>query len=361
MHRAFKPEDLEYFLPPTIWPTGIEQPIRPPKLVHLDLSHWIRFGQVEQGRDLPAYAELLSALRNAAHDDRALIVLSGAQFREIGKIKDPAQRRVLASVVEELTEFTYITSHVDIIRLELQASLDELTGTKGIGWNSTPLLGSSALNMMGRVGGLQIMESGHDITARLLAEDPNWEIRLAEMNRTAERMFLQGPDDAEAEAMRGDGYAPEQVEQSMIDNATLEAEWSHHIRQFLPAHRIRDLVLYRHLKLELLDMIVREQSARNIQIDDIFTDPVGGSRFVMSMPSSAVTVSMKAQYHQDPNRTWSVNDMYDIEALAITLPYCDVVFTDASARDAAIRRGLDQHFGTALPRRPEELTDLLTA
>ena len=81
----------------------------------------------------------------------------------------------------------------------------------------------------------------------------------------------------------------------------------------------------------------------------------------MSMPSTAVTVSMKAQYHQDRNRRWASNDLYEIDALALAIPYCDVAFTDASARDAAMRRGLDRHFDTILPRRPEELTSALHA
>lgn len=361
VHRALNPDDREYFLPPITWPSGLEEPTRPPRLIHLDLSQWIRFGRVAQGKGIGEYAELLDVLRETVRSQRARVVISGAQYRELLKIKDPAQRRALAAVVEEVTDFSYLTSHLDIVRLELGASLDALTGTEGINWGSTSLLGSSALNVMGRVGGLRIMENGNDVTARLVANDPSWRTRLAELNRMAERMLLHGPSDEEAEDMRGDGYSPEQVEQGMIDNATLEAAWSKEIRKYLPGHLIRDLVMFRHLQLELLDLIVREQLVRHIQVDDIFTDPLGGARFVLGMPSSAVTVSMKAQYHQDPNRSWSVNDLYDIEALAITLPYCDIVFADASARDAAIRRGLDQHFQTLLPRRPEDLTELLSS
>ena len=202
---------------------------------------------------------------------------------------------------------------------------------------------------MGRVGGLHIMEGEEDITERLLAADPSWGTRLFEMNRTAERMLLQGPADEDVETMRGEGYAPEVAEAQIATNATLEAVWSQRIRQHLPARRLRDLVLARHLSLELLDMIVHELFARQIGIEDIFEDPEGGARFVMSMPSSAVTVSMKAQYHQDPNRSWSANDIYDIDALAVTIPYCDVVFADASARGRRNQTRLGQAFPDVPP------------
>lgn len=86
------------------------------------------------------------------------VVLSGAQYGEVVKVKDPAQRRALGAVVEELSEFTYLTSRVDVIKLELEAALDQLTGTRGIGWTPIKLVGPSALNVLGRVGGLRIME-----------------------------------------------------------------------------------------------------------------------------------------------------------------------------------------------------------
>lgn len=327
--------------------------------MHLDLSHWIRFGRVIQGRGELPYVDLLNAMREAVRAGRVKVVLSGAQYAEVAKIKDPAQRRSLREVIEDLSAFTYLTSRVDVMKLELEATLNELTGTRGLEWAPIELVGTSALNVLGRVGGLRIMEGEHDITSRLLAEDPFWVERLAKMNLQAERMLLEGPSDEDAADMRADGYQPERLEQQVIDNAALEAEWSKQVEEHRRTHILRDLVGARFLGLELIDMLVREQIVRKIQVDDIFTTPEGGARFLMSMPTSAVTVSMKAQYHQDRNRQWTSNDLYDIDALALTIPYCDVVFADASARDAALRRGLDRHFDTLLPRRPDELTSVL--
>ena len=111
--------------------------------MHVDLAQWIRFGRVARGSGEPEYVDLLDALRLSVQKRQVRVVLSGAQYREISKIKDPSQRRALANIVEEITDFTYITSHVDIVRLELQASLDALTRTTGIPWGGVELLGSS--------------------------------------------------------------------------------------------------------------------------------------------------------------------------------------------------------------------------
>lgn len=355
-HRALDPHDREYFLPPLFWPTELRVPDGPPTIVHLDLAQWIRFGQVLQGRGDPTYAELLEVVLEAVRVRRIQIVISGAQYSEVIKIKDPAQRRALARVIEELSDFNYLASHVDVIRLELQTTLDRLTGTRGLGWGPIDLVGRSALNVMGRVGGLRVMQDGEDVTSSLLADDPSWVDRLAEMNRISERMLLHGPDDVEARELRADGYQPEQIEERVIGNAILEADWATQIKKYRRTHFTRDLVIARYIRLELMELLVREQMARDIQMNDIFTTPEDGMRFLMSMPSSAVVASMKAQYHQDPSRRWTSNDLFDIDALALAIPYCDIVFADAAARDAALRRGLDRHFGTFLPRRPADLT-----
>jgi len=359
MHRALNPGDAEYFLPVPDWPEKLVLPPRPPHLVHVDLAHWIRFGRVVQGRGDSEYARLLDALRTAVVARRIRIVLSGAQYREILKIKDPAQRQALAEIVEELTDFTYLAGHVEIMRLEMECTLNRLTPTTGIDWTAIDLLGQSALNVVGRKGGLRIMQEGEDVTASLLAEDPEWEARLAAMNRMAEQMLLRGPSDEEAEEIRADGYAPERAEQQLVNNATLENAWSEQIAPHRANYSLRRLVSARYLYLELNEMLAAELQARGLRLEDLFPSPEHADRFVLSMPSSAVTVSMKAQYHQDASRVWTANDMYDIDALALSLPYCDVVFADASTRDAAIRRGLDRHFSTFLPRKPADLVEHL--
>lgn len=46
------------------------------------------------------------------------------------------------------------------------------------------------------------------------------------------------------------------------------------------------------------------------------------------MPSVRVAVSLKTHYHKNRQHNWTTNDMYDIDALAVAMPYCDAVFAD---------------------------------
>lgn len=81
--------------------------------------------------------------------------------------------------------------------------------------------------------------------------------------------------------------------------------------------------------------------------------------FADSMPSSRVAISLKTRYHRDGRHQWTPNDIHDIDALAIAVPYCNAVFTDKAARNALAASPELRLFGTFLPRKPGELAEWL--
>jgi hypothetical protein len=58
-------------------------------------------------------------------------------------------------------------------------------------------------------------------------------------------------------------------------------------------------------------------------------------------------------------RRKTTNDIHDIDALSIAVPYCDAVFTDKAARNKVMSCPELEVFGTVVPRKPEELADWL--
>ena len=67
------------------------------------------------------------------------------------------------------------------------------------------------------------------------------------------------------------------------------------------------------------------------------------------MPSFDVVVTLKVAYHRNLSYSWTRNpDIYDIEALASTVPYCDIVVTDKSARFHVNSSGLAERLGTVV-------------
>ena len=78
-----------------------------------------------------------------------------------------------------------------------------------------------------------------------------------------------------------------------------------------------------------------------------------------SMPSFDVTVSLKTSYHRNPQHRWTPNDLYDIDAMAQTVPYCDVVVTDKAACSHINSSGLAERLGTKVIARLDDLPTLL--
>jgi hypothetical protein len=357
--RWCDPADAEHWLPQPIWPAALKRPESPPPVLFLDLNHWIELARADAGKGAPAHVRLLATLRRAVTADAVTIVLTSGLYREIIKIKDPKQRQSLTNLIAELSGPRYLPGLTDIFLAELSTALDATTGTTGTRYQQFDLVGTSALHALGKVGGLRVIDGdGVDRTAEYLTNTPGFAARFADANAEAERMLLAGPTDADVPRMRAEGYAPERPEQAVRDNAAFEAGWSKQIDPYRKSRNIRDLVIARHLALELLDMLEHERALRQFAVEDVVT-PVAARNLVMSMPSNATMVSMLAEYHHNPQKTWMENDIYDIHTLAAAVPYCDIVLTDAAARDALTRRHVHEWLNTEMPRRAENLSDSL--
>ncbi len=77
------------------------------------------------------------------------------------------------------------------------------------------------------------------------------------------------------------------------------------------------------------------------------------------MPSYDLAVTMKASYHRDGSRTWTPNDITDIDVLGSTLPYCDIVVMDNAVAAHATRTGMAARLGTTVLWRLDDLRPLL--
>jgi hypothetical protein len=58
------------------------------------------------------------------------------------------------------------------------------------------------------------------------------------------------------------------------------------------------------------------------------------------MPDTDVTAVLKTSRHRDATRTWTSNDMFDIDAPTVAVPYCDIVGTDNDQTHALTATGL---------------------
>jgi hypothetical protein len=74
------------------------------------------------------------------------------------------------------------------------------------------------------------------------------------------------------------------------------------------------------------------------------------------MPSSEVAIELKTAWHRNPAKTWAANDVHDIDALALAVPYCDIVVTEKACHHVLKNAGIDKRMHTLLLRDLRDLT-----
>jgi hypothetical protein len=349
--------------PAVVWPPRLLQPPRPPTLIYLDLNHYIGLARVVAGETAPdGYDNLLHAARGARQEDRAIFPLSATHYLEMSGIRDPAQRAALAEVMEELSGFQVMLGRVTIAGLEIDAVLDALLGTESRE-PRIPLLSPSFGWAFGMRGGLTIRDAdGNDSASsmRKTMGDREFERMMAEANLALEQDMLAGPPDEELPALQAMGYAPQKTRELTEQRAQQERE----LVALLDADtgwrrgRLRDVIGARELAREWINLITRAVLARGTSVGEVVREDRAQMRaFADGMPSSRVAISLKTRYHRNGQHQWTANDIHDIDALAVAVPYCDAVFTDRAARSALAAAPEIGPLGTFLPRRPRQLAD----
>ena len=69
-------------------------------------------------------------------------------------------------------------------------------------------------------------------------------------------------------------------------------------------------------------------------------------------------MSLKTGWHRNRDKQWSANDIYDIDAMALAVPYCDIVVTEKACHHLLTTAGMDTRMNTILLR---DLTQLSAA
>ena len=270
--------------------------------------------------------------------------------------------RAIAHVMEELIGFASLMDRVVVMKLELDAMLDPLARQPSP-WPRTPLLGKGVRHSFGQPSGVRIMGPNGDATeevrARVGAEKFDEIVAQAELE--LDRAVLRGPADDEVENLRATGWKPENAIQVAERRAAQERE----LTPMLDAEtrwrrgRLRDVVAARELCTELQDMLRRAIAGRQLSLTEAISDQESARKLARSMPSTEVSIELKTAWHRNRDKNWTANDIYDIDAMALAVPYCDIVVTEKACHHALTTARLDKRMHTAILRDLNELPNTL--
>lgn len=112
-----------------LWPHTLRRAKPPPKLVYLDLNHWIALAKALVGhRDGRPHKGVLTACIRAVEGGSAIFPISDTIYFEVSKIGPYRQRRDLREVIERVSRYFVVTARSVISVHELEALLDHIVG-----------------------------------------------------------------------------------------------------------------------------------------------------------------------------------------------------------------------------------------
>lgn len=350
-----------------VWPRTIVRPPRPPKLVYLDLNHWIALTKATNSHpDGRVHQSAWEACLDAARQGRARFPIADSTYMEIAQIGQYRQRHDLRVVIEELSSYYVVMARHLVSRHEIEALLDDKSGVSLDRVNEMPYLSWGVTRAFGINGGFRVRSAdGADVTesARQSYRDgpESWDAIIAAADLELQRRSIEGPTAVEEPEMRSLGWRPYAAQDVTRQRLQQELE---QVTRF-DTHpqwrrgRLRDVISGREMLIEINEHLYEAVNARGLDLDALFETPRHTRELMDAMPSFDVAVTLKTAYHRDPGHRWTENDIHDIDALGSTVPYCDVVVTDKAAAHQLTVAGVAERCETVVLSRLRDLVDHL--
>jgi len=317
------------------WPATLRLPPRPPKVVYLDLNHWVALAKANTGhRDGHQFRDALAACIAAVEAGAVVFPISVSIYMEVTKIRQRQRRVDLRHVIERVSGYRAITPRPVIEEHEVEALLDRLLGPSPIPIQATDYLDRGFAHAHG-----------------------SRQSDVSDLEPELSRWALDGPAAEEERLLPHFKYNPMATYEVQLQRAAEETE---QVERFNadPSWRdprIRKVVRLREIGSEIGEMLSRGLIARGLE-PAVLTKFGSGLDAFDSMPSFDVSVSLKTAYHRNPKHRWTPNDIHDIDALAGTVPYCDIVVTDKAERGHLVDTGVAERLNTTVLSR---VTDLI--
>lgn len=338
-----------------IWPRTLRRPVRPPKLVYLDLNHWITLAKALAGHhDGKKDTALLDFCLRNVEEKIAIFPISLSIYVEILKIKDYQKRCNLRKAIELISRYMVVTSRAIVATHEIEALLDQIVGPNPKPINTMDYLDWGVYRAIGRDGSMRVKSAdGRDVTEEIRQSFPHgpqvFDQIVSEAALEFNRQIIDGPSPEEDSEFREQGYNPERILEPYEQEAANELEQARLLddESKWRRGRLRDVVSTREVSIQINCIFKRGCDERGVgSLQSLFPSVTDTRRAFDSMPSFDTSVTLKTSLHKNARHRWTQNDVHDLHALASTLPYCDIVITDRAMASQAAQTGLASRFKT---------------
>ncbi|WP_067097531.1 hypothetical protein [Mycobacterium sp. 852002-40037_SCH5390672] len=325
--------------------------LEPVLTVYLDQNKWIDLARAETGHPLGApFLDALAAFKRAVDEGRAGFPLSSAHYFETGKQSKLDKRIALARTMVRLAGQLRIAPPHDIVPWEIRCALIR------------------AFELPMTVPEKRIFGTGvaHAFAAPQLRFEPRTEWRGTALPAEVQKM-LRPIVKAECEARVLADYVPIGNAPSVrlhLDNHTVLtgnrfADGQRAVASWiveLGRHRLNDVMLATAFAdiSDPLALVATELGVAAEQLADNAQD------IIDQIPSRWVEMKLRSQRQANPQKLWESNDLNDLIALSIAVPYCDVVVTEKSWASLINAAKVGKRFDTLVTRDLNDVVNRLS-
>ena len=193
---------------------------------------------------------------------------------------------------------------------------------------------------------------------------------LCKANQVAELMILAGPGDEEVDILRQKyGYRPEATTEVRASRLEWESSYVEVLAEY-PASRAELRVRLQARELLHEHLALYTELAREYRINlsrEIRHDPKRPNvsrrpmvSFADTIPTMRIAVDLKTELFRNATKSWTMNPIYDIDALSLAIPYCHVVVPDREMAHLLSRSGAGPRHGTKIITTLSDLPDALS-
>ncbi|MFF2396333.1 hypothetical protein [Nocardia sp. NPDC058114] len=319
--------------------------------IYLDQAKWIDLLKCRAGRaDGKKFQEVYDLARHAVERGLASFVLSTAHYYETQARSNPRSRRELGATIADFSRFHAIAPTRVVVPAEIQQAL---TGR--------PL--TSQMNLFG-VGFNHAFHTDADLGSpdpSKLADTPfgqHAELRAA-YRWWAELCVLAAPPPSNGAEQR-----MLEVARTIRDGAQTFVDTQDTIGGYVASNRLRDRLDEVAISTELEDIwepLIAGCRERGVDVRDRIATIDSARALLQALPSRWVMSELRRVRLRNPQQLWKKNDLNDLLALSIAVPYCDVVVTERQWAVRVNELGLAQQYGTTVLHDLTDLTGVLVA
>jgi hypothetical protein len=320
--------------------------------LYLDQQQWIRLAKGDVGKDAEA-RQLFRLISNRVSDGLVVVPLSQAHWAETWHRGEWRSRWHLANVMWQVSRLVALAPFHGLIEREIDLELHRRLGRPA--WPQKIKVVDVGVNHAWASGNgrLRYVEWADGRGGEGKKVQPP--VAISSMKQPLyEWMSLAGPpDDMRIEGLdlgehrrAGENWArwEEGIAVSLGDvNQSERAKWV----AFSLFQEIWKYVLSRCDSIGTKPEIAIGRGLLNID------------KFLRAMPITDCLLRLRILRHQNPAQRWVANDRLDLLALAVAIPYCQVVVTERQWTHLVKRAKLDEKYGTLVTNSLAEGTDFL--